>query len=72
MEHRLKGIVVFKLLSKETRVPSPRSVVTLSYKGLIQYVVVVVAGVFPSLGKDRGYQGILCLNRLLDRSETFV
>lgn len=47
--------------------PSPRSVVTLCYRGMIQYLVIAVAGEFPSLGKENGFQGFLSLRTgLLD------
>lgn len=48
------------------RFPSPRSVVTLSYRRMIQHLVIAVAGEFPSLGKEEGYQGFLSLSGLLD------
>lgn len=46
-------------------VSSPRSV-TLSYRGMIQYLVIAVAGEFPSSGKENGYQRFLSLSGLLD------
>lgn len=48
------------------RVPSPKSVVTLSYRRMFQYLVIAAAGEFPSLGKEEGYQGYLFLSGLLD------
>lgn len=46
--------------------PSPRSVVALSYRGMIQYLVIAVVGEFPSSGKENGYQGLLSHSGLLD------
>lgn len=66
--HQLKGTLL--LISSKMRcdfpVPEVSSHSAVSYKRMIQYLVIAVAGEFPSLGKEIGFQGFLSLSGLLD------
>lgn len=66
--HQLKG--TWLLISSEMRwdfsAPEVLSHSAIGYKRMIQYLVIAVAGEFPSLGKENGFQGFLSLSGLLD------